>query len=90
MAAPPTIAAEIEYTLRVDGITCPFCVATSSKALKKIDGVNNVTSDLKQGTITVCADAEKIAFTDEQLTELFEQKGFTYRGMETATQCQAL
>lgn len=88
MTVVPAMAAETQYTLRVDGITCPFCVATSAKALKEIDGVNGVTSDLKEGTIMVCADAEKVNFTDEQLTELFKQKGFTYKGMETAEQCE--
>lgn len=81
---------DVQYTLRVDGITCPFCVATSEKALKKIDGVKGVSSDLKGGTITVCADAEKVAFTDEQLSKLFLGKGFTYKGMETAAQCESL
>ncbi len=90
MALTPAMATEKQYTLRVDGITCPFCVATSTKALKEIDGVNGVTSDLKEGTITVCADAEEVSFTDEQLTKLFLEKGFTYKGMETAEQCQTL
>jgi mercuric ion binding protein len=90
IAMAPAIAAETQYTLRVDGITCPFCISTSEKALKEIDGVKGVTSDLKEGTITVCADAEKAPLTDEKLTELFLEKGFTYKGMETAEQCEAL
>lgn len=90
MTVVPAIAAETQYTLRVDGITCPFCISTSEKALKEIDGVKGVTSDLKEGTITVCADAEKVSLTDEKLTELFLEKGFTYKGMETAEQCEAL
>lgn len=88
MSMAPAMAADIQYTIRIDGITCPFCVATSEKALNKIEGVNDVRSDLKEGTITVCADDEKISFTDEQLTELFLEKGFTYRSMETAEQCE--
>lgn len=85
--ATPAFAEDVQYTLRIDGITCPFCVATSEKALKNIDGVRGVTSDLKAGTITVCADAAKVAFTDTQLTALFKEKGFAYRGMEKAGQC---
>ncbi len=81
---------DVQYTLRIDGISCPFCVATSEKALKEIEGVEDVKSNLKEGTITVCADAKKVSFTDEQFTELFKKKGFTYRGMEKAEQCQAL
>ncbi len=80
------MAAEVQYNIRVDGITCPFCVATSAKALKKIDGVNTVGSDLEKGIIKVCAD-EKVVFTDEQLTKLFIEKGFTYRGVNKQEQC---
>lgn len=80
------LAADVQYNMRIDGITCPFCVATSAKALKKIDGVKSVDSDLKEGIIKVCAD-EKTTFTDEQLTKLFVEKGFTYRSMEKLDQC---
>jgi mercuric ion binding protein len=81
---------EAQYTMRIDGLTCPFCVATSEKALKKIDGVKGVTSGLKEGTITVCANSDNPNFTDKKMTALFLEKGFTYKGMETAEQCQAL
>ncbi len=79
-------AADIQYNMRIDGITCPFCVKTSATALKKIDGVKEVGSDLEKGLIKVCAD-EKTTFTDEQLTKLFTEKGFTYRSMEKQEQC---
>lgn len=79
-------AADVQYNMRIDGITCPFCVGTSAKALKKIDGVKEVGSDLEKGIIKVCAD-ENTSFTDEQLTKLFVEKGFTYRGMEKKEQC---
>ncbi len=89
-AAPAlALANDVEYLISIDGITCPFCVATSEKALMKIDGVKAVSSSLKEGTITVCADDKKVSFTDEQLTELFKKKGFTYRGMEKGGMCEA-
>ena len=28
------LADDVQYDIRVDGITCPFCVATSERALK--------------------------------------------------------
>ncbi len=43
------LADEVQYDIRVDGITCPFCVATSERALKKIEGVHTVGSDLADG-----------------------------------------
>ncbi len=80
------LADEVQYDIRVDGITCPFCVATSERALKKIDGVNAVVSNLETGTIFVCADSQ-VAFTDAQLKQLFLDKGFTYRSFNKASGC---
>jgi len=81
-----SIAKDVQYNMRVDGITCPFCVATSSRALEKIDGVKQVGSDLEAGIIKVCAD-ESVVFTEPQLTELFVNKGFTYKGKELQESC---
>jgi len=81
-----TLADEVQYDIRVDGITCPFCVATSERALKKIEGVHSVGSNLETGTIFVCADST-VAFTDAQLKQLFLDKGFTYRSFAKASEC---
>ena len=80
------MADDVQYDIRVDGITCPFCVATSVRALKKIDGVHTVGSDLETGTIFVCADSQ-VAFTDAQLKQLFLDKGFTYRSFKKTSRC---
>ncbi len=80
------LADDVQYDIRVDGITCPFCVATSERALKKIDGVHSVGSNLETGTIFVCADS-RVAFTDAQLKQLFLDKGFTYRSFAKASEC---
>jgi copper chaperone len=84
--ASTALADDVQYDIRVDGITCPFCVATSEQALKKIDGVHDVGSDLETGTIFVCADS-KVVFTDAQLKQMFLEKGFTYRSFEKKSQC---
>ena len=68
---------QVQYDLRVDGMTCPFCAATSEKALKKIEGVTKVSTDLDTATISVCTD-ENTDMADEKLTKLFKKKGFTY------------
>ena len=80
------LADEVQYDIRVDGITCPFCVATSERALKKIDGVHAVGSNLETGTIFVCADS-RVTLTDAQLKKLFRDKGFTYRSFEKTSVC---
>ncbi len=80
------LADEVQYDIRMDGITCPFCVATSERALKKIEGVHSVGSNLETGTIFVCADSQ-VALTDAQLKQLFRDKGFTYRSFEKTSGC---
>ncbi len=86
LAGQSAFATDIQYDLRVDGITCPFCVATSEKALKKIEGVKLVSTDLKAGVISVCADSS-VVFTEEQLRKLFLDKGFTYKSMTRRDAC---
>ncbi len=82
----PAIAETVQHDLRVDGMTCPFCVATSERALKKLDGVEKVATDLDDGVIHVCTDAS-VSFSDNELKELFLAKGFTYRSQSTAESC---
>ena len=80
------LAQESQYNLQVDGITCPFCVATSSKALLKIDGIKKVDADLEKGIIKVCADQDT-QLDDQMLTTLFLEKGFNYKGKEVLEAC---
>ena len=68
------------YELRVDGLTCPFCAYGIEKKLNAIDGVNDVDTDLSSGLVTVNV-AEGAALNDSQMTELFNDAGFTYRSM---------
>ena len=84
---PAAIANNIQHNMRVDGITCPFCVATSVKELKKLDGVINVDADINKGLIKVCAN-ENLKLTDEQLKTLFLNKGFRYKGKQTLNSCE--
>ena len=75
-----------QYDMQVDGLTCPFCVATSSKALKKIDGVYDVAVDLDTGIISVCA-ARDTDLSDKRMKKLFRKKGFTYRSQTVSANC---
>lgn len=86
--AAPAAADDIQYDLKVAGITCPFCIATSEIALRKVEGVKLVSGDLETGIIRVCTD-ESVKFTDEQLSRVFLDKGFTYIGMETHASCES-
>ena len=68
------------YELRVDGLACPFCAYGIEKKLNTIDGVNDVDIDLNSGLVTVDV-TEGAALNDSQMTELFNDAGFTYRSM---------
>lgn len=76
----------VQYDLRVDGMTCPFCVATSEKELKKIPGVHFVHTHLKRGLIHVCAE-EGTMPDDAALARLFKERGFTYRSSRKVGPC---
>lgn len=81
------LATELQqYDIRVDGMVCPFCVATSERALKKITGVQAVSADLERGEISVCVD-DQVKLTDAQLESLFLRNGFSYRSFTTAPVC---
>lgn len=88
LAGVPAYAKDAKYVLRIDGITCPFCVAASEKALRHMDGVRAVSSNLEAGTITLCADEARADLSDAQLARVFRGQGFTYRGKEKRGTCR--
>ena len=75
-----------QHDIRVDGMTCPFCVATSERALKKLDGVQSVATDLENGKISVCTD-NQVRFNEKQLKQLFLRNGFTFRSVTSVAGC---
>ncbi len=68
------------YELRVDGLACPFCAYGIEKKLNAIDGVDEIDIDLNSGLVTVDV-TEGAVLNDSQMTELFNDAGFTYRSM---------
>jgi copper chaperone len=87
LAFAPAVADEVLYVIRVDGVTCPFCIATSERALAKIRGVKAVDSDLRSGTIYVCTDSS-VELSGDALQRLFESKGFSYRSVRKTSGCE--
>lgn len=73
-------AAGTQYTMRVDGLACPYCAYGIEKKLKQIDGVGHVDVDLTKGLVTVDV-ANGVELTDAQMRQLFTDAGFTYRSM---------
>jgi len=75
-------ASGTHYNIRVDGLACPFCAYGIEKKFKKIDGISNIKVDLNKGLVSVDAKAG-MQLKEAKLKKLFNDSGFTYRGMKT-------
>lgn len=74
-------AAGNNYSMRVDGLACPFCAYGIEKKFKKMDGISNIKVDLDKGVVSVDA-KEGLELKEEQMKKLFHDSGFTYRSMK--------
>ncbi len=74
------LAEGTQYVMRVDGLACPYCAYGVEKKLKAIDGVERIDVDLDRGMVTVDV-AEGVTLTEDQMTRLFKDAGFTFRSM---------
>ena len=75
------LAAGTQYTMRVDGLACPYCAYGVEKKLNQIEGVQDIKIDLDVGMVQVKV-AEGVELTEAQMMKLFNDAGFTYRSME--------
>lgn len=77
------VLADTTYSMRVDGLACPYCAYGIEKKLKQIEGVDaeSIDVDLKAGVVRVTT-ADEVELTEERMKRLFNDAGFTYRGME--------
>lgn len=71
-------AGDGRYRLSVDGLACPFCAYGIEKQLRRIEGVQTVDVDLKQGQVIVTT-AEGHVLTEAQARRAAEDAGFTLR-----------
>jgi mercuric ion binding protein len=69
-----------QYSLRVDGLACPFCAYGIEKKLIRTEGVESVTFDLEKGVVIVKV-SEGVTLTEAQLKQLVDDAGFTLRSM---------
>lgn len=77
MIAPRgVLAGGAEVTMRVDGLSCPFCAYGIEKKIKKLEGVEDVRVDLEGGKVVVIYGDKKF-FTSEGLEEAVKDAGFT-------------
>ncbi len=75
-------AAGTNYTIRVDGLACPYCAYGIEKKFKKMAGISNIRVDLDKGLVSVDA-KEGVQLKKAKLKKLFNDSGFTYRSMKT-------
>ncbi|HOX42051.1 MAG TPA: heavy metal-associated domain-containing protein [Myxococcota bacterium] len=59
-------------TLKVEGMTCPHCVAHVKRALEAVPGVTRASPDLETGLVTIEGRPEK----PELLEQAVEQAGY--------------
>ncbi len=81
----PTIATAGEgesiYTLKADGLACPFCAYGIEKQLSRIDGVESISTDIKSGTVIVTVQAG-VVLDEADAEQAIEDAGFTMRGFK--------
>lgn len=71
------LAETIVYSIRVDGLACPYCAYGIEKKFNELEGIEFIDMDLEKGIVTV--DADDVKLNDAQLRQLFQDAGFTYR-----------
>jgi copper chaperone CopZ len=71
------------YSIRVDGLACPYCAYGIEKKLNQINGVKFIDMDLDKGIVTV--ETNDVKLEDAQLKQLFQDSGFTYRSKKVST-----
>ncbi len=80
-ALPNSIAWAEEPTtavIQVDGLSCPFCTYGLEKQLKKVDGVESVSINIKDGKAIITM---QHYVDDNALSQAVEKAGFTARNI---------
>ncbi len=67
-------------SIRVDGLSCPFCAYGLEKHLKKLNGVEAIKIDMKNGKVIVNL-KQGTQVGDAVLKEAVKKAGFTARGI---------
>lgn len=80
LIAVPAVAGP-RYTLRVDGLACPFCAYGIEKQLSRIDGVKSVTTNIGKGEVFIEM-ADGRALDPATAERAVKKAGFKLRGLE--------
>lgn len=81
--AQTVLAEATVYSIRVDGLACPYCAYGIEKKLNELEGVKFIDMNLEKGIVTV--ETYDVKLNDSQLKQLFQDAGFTYRNKTETT-----
>jgi len=79
-------AGEKLHLMKVHGAVCASCAYGLEKKFKKFEGVTSFDIDFKAGVVSVCTD-ENTHFEKQQLTKIFIESGYTFKGEEIKESC---
>ena len=81
-AYPLTALAEAAaVTVRVDGLSCPFCAYGLEKKIKKMEGVEGFEIDLEGGTVEIRFKGREYVQV-EKVEKAVRDAGFTSKSIE--------
>ena len=81
---PVANAASAVYSLKVDGLACPFCAYGIEKKLSAIDGVEDIKVDIKEGQVIVTM-ADGRSLSEQRARQAVTKAGFTLRAFTQST-----
>jgi copper chaperone CopZ len=87
LASFPAFAGEKEVRMQVLGAVCPSCAYGLEKQFMRMDGVKAFDVDFKAGIVSVCV-RDDVQFKDEELSKIFKETGYSYKGKEERAACQ--
>lgn len=76
------LAAETHYQLQVNGLVCPFCEYNIEKKLGKLDGVERVKANLKEGQVFVLV-ADGKTLPENIVRQEITDAGFTLLSIDS-------
>ena len=76
--APQVQATEGQVVLRVDGLTCPFCAFGLEKKLTRLEAVDEVEINIRDGRVTLTLE-EGASVSDAAIEKAVKDAGFTVR-----------
>lgn len=71
-------------TVRVDGLSCPFCAYGLEKKLNEIDGVDSINIDIEKGSVTLTV-GKGTNISEEKIKSKVKDAGFTPREVTFST-----